>query len=110
MISTDFTDCRRRIAVAQPVARGRKRKGGAFAVQNDTTNERNRLAVYQALTEEFRPMLDVMLAARKLRDGAPLTEDTVRNILIGLEYRGAAERQKFGRRHYWRRKECTRQD
>lgn len=79
-------------------------------MQNDTTNERNRLAVYQALTEEFRPMLDVMLAARKLRDGAPLTEDTVRNILIGLEYRGAAERQKFGRRHYWRRKECTRQD
>lgn len=92
-------DCRGAADRARP-----KKKGGAFAAPNDTTNERNRIAVYQALTDEFRPLLDVMLAARKLRDGAPLTEDTVRNILIGLEYRGAVERQKSGRCHHWRRK------
>lgn len=97
-------DCRGAAGLARP-----KKKGGAFAVPNDTTNERNRIAVYQALTDEFRSLLDVMLAARKLRDGAPLTEDTVRNILIGLEYRGAVERQKFGRCHYWRRKNARNQ-
>lgn len=71
---------------------------------NDTTVERNRLAIYGATGAEWRTARDIMVEAVKLREGAPVPSDEVDYHLRKLRRAGIVEsRRGDGRWLVWRR-------
>lgn len=77
-------------------------------IPNDTTVERNRMAVYGATGEDWLTTQQIMLAAVRLRDGVPITSDVVEAHLRKLRRAGIVEsRRGDGRRLTWRRVTST---
>lgn len=77
-------------------------------IPNDTTVERNRMAVYGATGGEWLTTQQIMLAAVQLRDGVPITSDVVEAHLRKLRRAGIVEsRRGDGRRLTWRRVTST---
>ncbi len=72
-------------------------------IPNDTTVERNKLAVYGALTGEWQRLPDIMYAAVALRGGIPITSDVVEAFLRKMGRAGIAESRRDGKRLVWRK-------
>lgn len=71
---------------------------------NDTTVQRNRMAIYGATGDDWLTTQQIMFAAVKLRDGVPITSDVVEAHLRKMRRAGIVEsRRGDGRRLTWRR-------